>query len=487
MKVRALFVCLVFAAACSNAPANTCTSDAQCLNGTHCGAKGSCEADCATDRDCLNGTHCAAGRCLENPSDAGQGDGGVSDAGSGDAGSTDAGSTDAGLSDAGSSDGGVDAGYVDAGVECAAQRTVYIAAGNGTLAWFTTVWPGPKVITNYVSTYAYDDPSRAVLVLDGGHPLYTRKLPDGGTLWGWSDGGVEPSVLVQGQSAAHSAAVQITVNGRNFAAYAASLQRPLGAPVPVLRWAAPETYAAKLDAGEPDALAVPGGAVADQTVAALRTVATISVATEAELKPSAAQLAAWTGPSPAVAETDFATRLWMTAQLFRLGLVSTVVLPGTIADPHSAWADVPATTRSIDTLARILDGFYAELAKHPEPACTHGGAPLRLDHNTVLVVTGDTWKNSFNNVGWSDGTPAGVNLMYVRSNGWLKPGWSGDISPSTMSAYFDPATGATVPNGNPAQTNAASLLGVIYAVSRGDLSATTALSSQDFTGLRRSP
>src|SRR6202161_1388171 len=50
--------------------------------------------------------------------------------------------------------------------ECTAQRVGELVGGNGGLAWYTLEWPVPNVIENYAPTYAYDNPTYAVAVLD---------------------------------------------------------------------------------------------------------------------------------------------------------------------------------------------------------------------------------------------------------------------------------------------------------------------------------
>jgi hypothetical protein len=100
-------------------------------------------------------------------------------------------------------------------------------------------------------------------------------------------------------------------------------------------------------------------------------------------------------------------------------------------------------------------------------------------------VSGDTFKNPFSRTGWADGTPGNANLLYVRSNGWLKPGWFGALTPGTRT-NFDPDTGALTSLGAPIASNAARL-GALFAISRGDAAAVAAVSSQTYGGLVSSP
>ena len=119
---------------------------------------------------------------------------------------------------------------------------------------------------------------------------------------------------------------------------------------------------------------------------------TITPAMQQDLLPSAATLATWgvTGATPAAVST-FAERLLFTANAFRLGLISTVILPGFNDDPHAAFTSGTATTGG-DGLAQILDSFYAELQSHAETGCGHSGQQLSLADNVVLVVSGDTYQ-----------------------------------------------------------------------------------------------
>ncbi len=82
--------------------------------------------------------------------------------------------------------------------ECQAQRAVYLVGGYGGLAWFSLVWPVPKLVTSFESTYAYDDPSLVANVsTDSAHPLYARKLGDR-AVWDGRGLAPQPSVLVAG-------------------------------------------------------------------------------------------------------------------------------------------------------------------------------------------------------------------------------------------------------------------------------------------------
>ena len=98
------------------------------------------------------------------------------------------------------------------------------------------------------------------------------------------------------------------------------------------------------------------------------------------------------------------------------------------------------------------------------------GFHLVTRRGDVLIVSGDTPKDSFNSNGWPDGTTANYNLLYVRSNGWLTPGWFGQVSPLGK-ADFSPTTGQQVSPSTPASSASArngALGGVLHAISRGN-------------------
>ena len=140
---------------------------------------------------------------------------------------------------------------------------------------------------------------------------------------------------------------------------------------------------------------------------------------------------------------------------------------------------------TVRSLVGILDGFYAELASVNELGCGHNGAPLTLADNVVFVVSGDTPKNSFTAAGWPDGSAG--NLLYVRSNGWLTPGWFGDVLSASTKTNFNPTTGAL----DPAATNEASLAaavnGLLYAIARGSAPAVSAFNTSPYAGVVAAP
>jgi hypothetical protein len=204
---------------------------------------------------------------------------------------------------------------------------------------------------------------------------------------------------------------------------------------------------------------------------------------EQQLRPSAAQLARYVSSSAVQVEVELGTRLAFTANAFRFGLLGTVIMQAVNDDPHNAFISGPPTQRA-NNLATMLDAFYSDLATSSEMTCGQGGAPLSLADNVVLIVTGDTPKNSFTASSWPDGTPGSANLMYVRSNGFTRPGWFGQIRPNVRT-NFDPTTGALDPMASVASSTRAAVAGALYAIARGDKARVQAFTAAPFDGVIR--
>lgn len=369
--------------------------------------------------------------------------------------------------------------------DCTAQRTVHLVGGNGGLAWFTLVWPVPEVVTSAVSTYAFDDPAKAGYVAGTSkeHPLLARKL-GARLVWDGVGSHAGPSIFVAGSNQTHTTTPTST---RAFAdvdviASGAVLQAKLSAPLPVL------AFRTGLYGAAPKAPPATVVASVELAIAALRGVITLSAAVEQDLRPSQKKLDAWVDPKAYEPLRDLAQILLFTANAFRLGFVSTVVLPAMNDDPHSAFADaaaIAATTQRADALAKILDSFYAELAASFETTCALRGKRLSLADNTVLVVSGDTHKNPFQGAGWPDGTPGGSNLLYLRSNGHVKPGWFGRLVPDMTGGRtnFDPVTGLATASATSAESTSAAQLGILFAIARGDAAAVAAVSAHPYKGV----
>jgi hypothetical protein len=376
-------------------------------------------------------------------------------------------------------------GEAQAGLpECTAQRSVHLVGGFGGLAWFTLVWPLPAVIEGYVDTYAYDDPARAMLV-PSTRSLYARSVA-GQPLWTGTGKAPQVTAMVAGKSQAHQDVPTMTMLGvspdRELLGVAAIRQQVLGAPMPVLRF---------VDGGflqaygpEHDAPTAADVASIDEAIDALRHRIPIRADVELELRSTANRVSqAVTGDSPQ-AVRFLAIRLALTAALFRFGFTSSVLLPAFHDDPHDAFATAnrAATTATADSFAAVLDAFYRELADHPDPACVVNGAPVPLSDNVLLLVTGDTPKNSFVAESWPDASPNSSNLVYVRSNGWLAPGWFGSVTAS-IRRNFNPTTGELDDQVGAAADQRAAMTATLFAIARGDAAFVTSLTAQPYAGV----
>lgn len=429
--------------------------------------------------DCLNkvcgaGETCSAGKCQKTtclePSCTTAGDGGPQDG-----------------SDAGA---GSDASDAPPLPECKAQRVVHIVAGTGGFAWFTLVWPVPWVITNYQSGYAYDDPSLAkAIAADVEHPLYVRKVDGARAVWEGTGIQPMPSVFVAGTNQTHTS-YPVTMRlsegdggygtGRDVIAAGAAAQSTLGAPLPVLsfrRGSNPAPY--QPIPGDPALVHVDSF---DEAVSKLYALGALSPALEQELRPDPNELASWVDAAAGQGVADLGAKLLFSANAFRLGLIGTVLIPAFNDDPTGSVPFGTSQAKNVGNgLSHLLDAFYAKLGQTSEAKCSHGGAPLSLSDNVVLIASGDTPKNPFDN-SWPDGSLGYPNWIYARTNGYLRTGWFGNVVP-TGKTNFDPTSGAlssTTPDG--AALNAA-LLGILHAIVRGDESMVNAVSSAPHGGV----
>jgi hypothetical protein len=348
------------------------------------------------------------------------------------------------------------------------------------------LWPAPAVITGYQPAYSFDDPKRATSVGTTAHPLYVRSDTVSATpLWQKSGTHPYPTAFVAGSNQAHTATPGTTVLGAtDVVAAGAAAQKGLSPAVAVLSF--------KLGATDMPYGSAPNGPTATSAadvvgaLAALKAATSISAELEKALTPDPAKLATWYPPGSAPAVAALAERLLFTANAFRHGLVGTVIMPAVDDDPHGAFATAGYAATRADTMAKILDSFYAELASGNETSCSHDGKPLSVADNTVLVASGDTPKNSFDNVDWPDGSPLNSNLVYVRSNGFLVPGWFGALTPQGKSD-FDPKTGELVPSPAAAASKTGALQGLLYAITRGDAKAVAAVAPAAYDGLIAKP
>jgi hypothetical protein len=385
---------------------------------------------------------------------------------------------------AGPSDGGStpppDDGPQGPALDCKAQRTVHIVAGSGGLAWFTLIWPVPGVIKFFMPTYAYDDPGLTKnLTTDLAHELFIRK---NGAVGVWEGKGThpQPSIFLAGTNETHtqSPISTITSGGTGLLAAAAAIQvSALAPPVPVLAFDRSTPYGNAM--GAPAVMQVSD---VDPAISALQAQGVINAAAVPALRPASAQLARYFSMGAPPVVVSLGTRLAFTANALKMGLFGSVMIPAFNDDPHNAFATGGAATVRANQLATLLDAFYADLGTGNELDCGKGGQPLSLADNVVLMVTGDTMKDSYVNNLWPDGTAQNANVMYLRSNGFTKPGWFGELQPGNIRLFFDPMTGQSGSGTAQGDTDAA-FAGALYAIARGDRMRIAPFASAPFDGL----
>ena len=161
---------------------------------------------------------------------------------------------------------------------------------------------------------------------------------------------------------------------------------------------------------------------------------------------------------------SIAEALITTVKAFKLNLTSSVILPAFNDDPHGAFADPSGSKMVIEGFGQILTAFYQDLAAEPDSSC----AGSKLADNLVFVMCGDTPKDPNEPSAWPDGTPGNSNWMYVRSGGWLRGGWFGQVKGDGSIETWDPSTGANVPGGSSASMSGPAGAAVLYAVAKGD-------------------
>lgn len=362
--------------------------------------------------------------------------------------------------------------------ECSAQRAVYLVGGNGGLASFTLAWPVPAVIQHFASQYAYDQPAKALSVGSPAHPLFARTI-GGRALWQGTGSAPQPSAFVAGSNETHfntPTSIVISPTAGGLMADGAVIQKPLAPVIPVMIFSPAGQYGTA--AGAPTPVMV-----ANVTAAVAAFNGKISATQQATLTPTSVQIASYfpAGATPPTAETALATNLAFTANALKLGLIGTVVLPALNDDPHTLFLSGSAPARA-DDLASILHRFYTDLGTASEASCGHAGKAISLADNTVMVVDGDTPKNSFSSAGWPDGTPGNANWLYVRSNGFTLPGWFGDIEP-TSRTNFDPSTGLPSAGTSNASSTAAAFAGTLYAIARGNQAKVAMFTTAPFAGV----
>lgn len=409
------------------------------------------------------------------------------------------------------------------------RRSVNIVGGTGGYAWFTMLWPAPRVVSGFNAAFGFDNPNFVVksnaAALEGRN-LYVRKNASGMPLWSSYGDKKLITSMVCGSSSAHSVAATNTLNipdgvGGTVGLYAgqAAIQSTLKALVPVIGIKFNGTDMPYGNApGKPNVASVanPNAMVGLFSSAASRLAQRLSVKANqdlyslyhkaflgltrtsdqvtysraladarvavdllaqnlgAQLKPAPNQINQWVagiGQTPVAPVksivSDLAEALIVTANAFKLGLTAQVNIPFGNDDPHTAFVDTALATRTADQMTNILESFMAELDKSPDPAPGSGGK--KLSETTVMTFSGDTPKQPFTANNWPDGTPGGRNWIYVMSQGLVKPGWFGDLVSAAAATDFDPATGNLVTGAISGNVVLDGALGsIIYAVTGGD-------------------
>jgi hypothetical protein len=403
------------------------------------------------------------------------------------------------------------------------SRVVNLIGGNGGLAWFTLLWPVPGVITGFQGAYAYDDPAKAVKIngLKEGRQLYVRRYDaNKPPLWENLGERKRVSAILTGRNVGHEQAPIKDGNSNTMKggvggavqlfAGAAAMQAPLQPLVPVigLQFNGRDMPYGRSPGAPPPQASVPGASemiglfssaasrLADrlartenQQLFSQYYAAFLSLAKTADretyqrayrdakvalklvgqnlgdsLRVDQQKLQAWCGD--AIRDDKvvrMAEGLMVTANAFKLGLTAQVTMPVFMDDPHGAFTDQTRVTRIADGTARVLQSFLDDLNGAKDPACT----TRTLADNLVFTVSGDLPKNPYARNNWPDATPGSSNWIYVMSNGWIKPGWAGDVQAGGKT-LFNPRTGALdAAQPEEGATNAA-LASVLYAVCQGD-------------------
>lgn len=390
--------------------------------------------------------------------------------------------TDAGAvadASASSADGGttaLDAGHADDASslpECTAQRSVHLVGDIGGLAWFTLIWPVPDMIDTFSPSDAYDDPSLVRKVALAPHPLYIRAT-GGMPVFGGTGANPFPTVMVAGKNTTHTPTpAQTQTAGLDMIAAGALAQADMNAVVPVFLLGANTTiYTASKTQPSAFVAADPGAAITELT--------NRKMAGASALAPDAATLGTWYSGNASMRLQTLAANLLFAARAFAANAAGTFVMPAFEDDPHGAFSS--SVTPAADNLASVLQHFYALLATLDEPTCSHQGKRISLADNVVLVVTGDTPKDPYSNAGWPDNTPGGANWIYVRSNGYLVPGWFGAVT-SNSAAGFDPTTGSVAGPATAQAGSDAAALAILYAITRGNNLYVSTLSAAPYIGL----
>ena len=141
-----------------------------------------------------------------------------------------------------------------------------------------------------------------------------------------------------------------------------------------------------------------------------------------------------------------------------------MILPAFRDDPHGAFNDMTTLVKTVTTMGKILNAFYADLMSRDDSTC----AGKKVGDNVVISIHGDTPKTPLDRSGWPDGTPGNTNWTYVFGNGLLKTGWFGGISRTGTVTGWNPTTGGTSTLTS-AQLAMPASAAIAYAIAKGDI------------------
>lgn len=408
-----------------------------------------------------------------------------------------------------------------------AMRAVNLVAGTGALSWFTLVWPAPAVIRGYQTDYAYDDPAKAASVMGPSGSLFARFV-DATPLWQRFGQKKYVSAILCSSAFAHDVVYTgpITLPSTSTALFGAqaAMQGDLRSLVPSVgvsfqgkqmpygsvKGAPSATHvtsamelAAVFESSASrlmDRLAAPRNRQLHEQYyrAALRLhamagrsryrtafadaaqgVSLVGEALRQRLLPRPGQAEFWSQPDSSGKYRALAELMIVTANALKLGLTAQVNLPVFNDDPHSAFAaGTVSVNRNAESLARILHSFLEELDTVPDPM----SAATRLSDNVIMTVSGDTPKNPFVAANWPDNVPGNANWIYVLSQGYIRPGWTGSVT-ATGRSLFDPRTGMGSTSVPVADCTEAALAAVLYATCHGNKQRVAEFTRAEYSGL----
>ncbi len=402
------------------------------------------------------------------------------------------------------------------------NRSVHLVGGNGSFAWFQLLWPHLEVAKANNPSFSWHAPGEGFEYFGGDKPFYY------GPEAPWVQGGLAPTRPVTGFMAGSNethtqtpTTAAMVTSGTSMMATVASIQRATASLLPVIGVAPVNLGVAP---GAPSIATVPNAAGMVELFNSAASQLTLSAPEDkqlyetyykaivglrdaagrptwtrqlevtktasnligknlaAQLVPQQADLDAY-GITEMMASSisqaakdrlgNLGRSLITTRKAMALGLTNSVIIglsPGatsetSFTDPHPMFNDPTNLRLTAQYLGRILDGFYADLATAPDPACTE----QKLSETVILTAHGDTPHTPLQNDAWPDATPGNSNWLYVMGNGYLKNGWFGGVRADGSVDGFDPTTGQDVPGKPSADTANAAGAAVAYAVAKGNL------------------